>query len=68
VDNNDVQIKIPSLQKETQEYIKIISPLNKNSFKIDPFTPLENQKIELRFSSNIDYDQIVWYVNNTKFM
>ncbi len=63
LDNKETKSNIVSLEKNTEKYIKIISPLDKNVFKINPSIPINTQDIKLNFSTNIDYDSFIWYLN-----
>lgn len=63
LDNQEIKPNIISLEKDTQKYTKIISPLDKSVFEIIPSIPLKNQEIKLSFSTNIDYDKDIWYLN-----
>lgn len=63
LDNKETKSNIVSLEKNTEKYIRIISPLDKNVFKINPSIPINTQDIKLNFSTNIDYDSFIWYLN-----
>ncbi|MDD5770459.1 MAG: transglycosylase domain-containing protein [Candidatus Gracilibacteria bacterium] len=67
LDNKETNSKIISLDKQTKNYIKIISPLDKSIYEINTGIPLKAQKIKLNFSSNLIYDKIVWYINEKIF-
>jgi hypothetical protein len=63
LDNYEKSSPIISLENEKKDFIKIISPLENTIYKIDLSIPIKNQQMKLNFSSNFDYDEIVWYVN-----
>jgi hypothetical protein len=63
LDNKETKSNIVFLEKNTEKYIKIISPLDKNVFKINPSIPINTQDIKLNFSTNIDFDSFIWYLN-----
>ncbi len=67
LDNYEKSSPIISLENEKKDFIKIISPLENTIYKIDPSIPIKNQQMKLNFSSNFDYDEIVWYVNWEKY-
>ncbi len=64
LDNTETKSNIVNLGKNTQKYINIISPLDKSVFEINPSIPLKNQDIKLSFSTNIDYDNLKWFLDN----
>lgn len=72
LDNNDIKSDIISLDKESQKYINITSPLDKNTFEVNNSIPLKSQEIKLSFSTNIDFDYKKWSLNkkevNWKFI
>lgn len=63
LDNKETKSNIVSLDKENKDYISITSPLDKSVFEINPSIPIENQDIKLSFSTNINYDSFIWYLN-----
>lgn len=67
LDNYEKSSPIISLENEKKDFIKIISPLENTVYKINPSIPLKNQQIKLNFSSNIDYDDLVWYINDIAY-
>lgn len=56
--------KIYNLENTSSPFIKITSPLNNNTYKLNWSIPLDQQKIKLTFISNMDYDNITWYLDN----
>ncbi len=50
-----------------QQYLKIISPLDKSTYKIDKSKPQSVQQIKLDFDTNIEYNNYKWFVNNIEF-
>ena len=64
LDNKETKSNLISLDKENKDYITITSPLDKNVFEINPSIPLKNQDIKLSFSTNINYDNKKWFLDN----
>ena len=58
--------KIIFEQKKEINFLEIISPLNKSTYKIDWTKPKNISQIKLDFSTNIDYDEKKWFINNKK--
>ena len=58
--------KIIFEQKKEINFLEIISPLNKSVYKIDNTKPKNVSQIKLDFSTNIDYDEKKWFINNKK--
>jgi len=54
-------------KKKNIDYLEIISPLNKSTYKINKSRPLNTQKISLDFKTNIVYDAFKWFINNKPF-
>ena len=67
LDEKSFENKAKNIQKISEYYQKIISPLDKSVFKFDKSIPLENQQIKLEFSTNLDFDQANWYFNNSLY-
>lgn len=45
----------------SKSYLEIISPLSWEVFKIDEYKPLELQKIQLWFKTNLNYSALSWF-------
>ena len=52
--------------KESKKYIEITNPLNQEKFQINPYSPIEGQKIKISFSTNIGYDKYFWFLDDKK--
>lgn len=50
----------------SNNYLEITSPLNWEKYKINEYTQLENQKIKLDFSSNYQFNEYIWYLDDKK--
>ncbi len=66
LETNTLENKIVNIKKNSLPFLKIISPLNWDVFKIDQFKSKNIQKIKLNFSTNIDFDKFEWLLNNEK--
>ncbi len=53
--------------KKSENYIEIISPLDKSTYEIDKSKPIEVQEIKLSFDSNLDYDRFKWIINDKEY-
>lgn len=67
LDNEKKYTPTVILEKESISYIKITSPLPSTIYKFNPSLPSKQQQIALNFSSNIDFDEVKWYVDGEKF-
>lgn len=67
LDTYETDTPIVSLENEYHDFIKIISPLDKNTYQIDPSIPLEKQSIQLNYHTNIDFDTLLWKVDGNIF-
>jgi len=66
IENEQYYNKGTKLEKNSEKFLEITSPLNWSLYKIDETKPLNIQNIKLEFSSNIDYDGYFWIVNGNK--
>ena len=67
LDTYETNTPIVSLENEHHDFIKITSPLDKNTYQIDPSIPLEKQSIQLNYHTNIDFDTLLWKVDGNIF-
>lgn len=64
VKNNYNNKKIIFSNNSEKKFLEIISPLNNSIYKINNNKPLNISQIKLNFSSNIDYDNHKWFIND----
>lgn len=67
LDNEKKHTPAVILEKESVSYIKITSPLSDTLYKFNPSLPSEQQQIALNFSSNLDFDEVKWYIDGEIF-
>jgi penicillin-binding protein 1C len=62
-ENDKIKEKIIFKNKKIN-FLEIISPLNKSIYEIDKSKKIENQKIKIKFETDIDFDDKKIYINN----
>ena len=63
LEKNNTKNKVIMYEKNAEDYLEIISPLNESIYKIDKTKPDDIQEIKLEFKTNIDYDNFKWFIN-----